>query len=135
MSPSTRIITAALLLQLFVLGVYVSKKSQGDVVSDIRREIESHTNSLSGQGSVTAYSIINTKRINHIRKYCADYKPDLIKTYPSYERLHDVLPSWNWLASPHHHLFYCATPKCASTTWKTYIMLDLKMKWTTDTHL
>lgn len=73
-------------------------------------------------------------RVKHIKKYCANFKHKLTKDYPEYKPSHKVLLSYDWIVSPHHELFYCATPKCASTTWKTYIMEDLGMKWTIDTH-
>ncbi|XP_067949918.1 carbohydrate sulfotransferase 12-like isoform X2 [Watersipora subatra] len=69
-----------------------------------------------------------------MREYCADNKLDIVKSYPSYERLRNGLPTYVWMASPRHNLFYCATPKCASTTWKTYILEDAGLKWKGDNH-
>lgn len=81
---------------------------------------------------------INQRRVERLRQYCSQYINTLIDTYPDYNKIKPSLkglPSYVWLASPRHELFYCATPKCGSTTIKSYIMEDLKYNWTgRDTH-
>ncbi|XP_067939951.1 carbohydrate sulfotransferase 10-like [Watersipora subatra] len=45
------------------------------------------------------------------------------------------LPGWVWMISPPHQLFYCAAPKCSSSTWKTYIMEDEGRTWKGNVHV
>ena len=73
---------------------------------------------------------INRERTEHLREYCKKYKKEIINLYPDYKNsktLENGLASFIWLSSPHHKLFYCATPKCGSTTWKSYLMEDLNI--------
>lgn len=78
------------------------------------------------------YHETNTHWVNRVREYCADYKKS-VNVYPGYVG-NFGLPTYVWIASEYHHLFYCAAPKCSSTTWVTYIMQDQNMTWTGDNH-
>jgi len=100
------------------------------------------TNHAAGETNRTArqnyteYSIkdLSAFRVEKVRKYCSDYKKDVVRSYPDYNRVGGGLTNWIWMKSPHHHLFYCATAKCGSTTWKSYLMKDLKIDWHGDLH-
>lgn len=79
-----------------------------------------------------SYKETNSYWVNRVREYCADYKK-LINVYAGYV-WNFGLPTYVWIASDYHKLFYCAAPKCSSTTWVTYIMQDQNMTWKGDTH-
>ncbi|XP_067950900.1 carbohydrate sulfotransferase 10-like [Watersipora subatra] len=143
-SPSSTIVTIAIFLQIVIFSVYINRKYVDSVeirqpvkatIGDVYRPAMASKSNDSERGEPSEEFIkTHRERVNKLREFCADFKHDLTKGFPKYDRLEDVLPSWNWITSPHHQLFYCATPKCASTTWKTYLMNDLKINWTIDTH-
>lgn len=130
-------IIAILVVQGFLIfAAYIKERQTGHAWKDNQKSASfSVTDEVYDEQRRTPYSVINTQRVNRIREYCTNNKEELTNTYPNYERLRIGLTLYVWMASPRHHLFYCATPKCASTTWKTYIMKDLGMEWTADTHM
>ena len=74
-------------------------------------------------------------RVNRIREYCADNEYDVTNSFPVLKQMQEILLSWVWLTSAQHQLFYCATPKCGSTLWKSYLMEDMRLTWDVDTHV
>jgi len=84
----------------------------------------------------TEYSIkdLSAFRVEKVRKYCSNYKKYVVRSYPDYNRIGGGLTNWIWMKSSHHRLFFCATAKCGSTTWKSYLMKDLKIDWHGDLH-
>lgn len=82
---------------------------------------------------IDSYTATNTYWVEHIRGFCSLYKEKLTR-FSSSQMLKQGLPKWVWMVFNYHHLFYCATPKCSSTTWKTYIMDDSKVEWRGDIH-
>ena len=134
---SKRVIAVGLFLQLLIVSLYINRKLTISiaVTQPANRLHSSLKLTDDGKQDSSVFGKRQKSRVHRIREYCANFKSKLTKEYPEYERLKDVLPRWNWIVSPYHKLFYCATPKCASTTWKAYIMEDLGMKWTMDTHV
>ena len=76
---------------------------------------------------------LNNQRVESLRQFCAKYQSTIIQTYPRYTKT-DVkktgVARYTWMNSERHQLFYCAAPKCGSTTWKSYLMENLKLNWT-----
>ena len=82
---------------------------------------------------ITNISSIVKQRTKAVREYCSNHKTSMIAEYPDYSKSYGLL-NWVWMRSKIHRLFYCATPKCGSTTWKSYLMEDSNISWTIDTH-
>lgn len=74
-------------------------------------------------------------RVQRLRQYCQEHWNDVVKDYPYKKYRTEGFDKWLWIRSEHHKLFYCATPKCGSTTWKSYLMEDLGINWSIDTHM
>ncbi|XP_067952140.1 carbohydrate sulfotransferase 10-like isoform X2 [Watersipora subatra] len=78
----------------------------------------------------------NKRRTQNLREFCRKHNATVISTYPSYAEYELGFMNYIWMASPKHHLLYCATPKCGSTMWKSYLLEDLHVNWTgQDTHV
>jgi len=94
------------------------------------------TNRTEEETNHMEYSIkdLSAFRVEKVRKHCLDFKKLIVKSYPNYNQIGGGLTNWAWMISPHHHLFYCAAAKCGSTTWKSYLMKDLKIEWQGNTH-
>ena len=84
--------------------------------------------------AIEATNKTSQQRVKHIRAYCKDHGTAVLSQNPDYDRTGQRLTNWIWMVSNHHKLFYCATPKCGSTTWKSYLMEDLGIDWKIDTH-
>ena len=84
--------------------------------------------------AIEATNKTSQQRVKHIRAYCNEHKEAILSQNPDYGRTGRRLTNWIWMISNHHNLFYCATPKCGSTTWKSYLMEDLRIDWKVDTH-
>jgi len=82
---------------------------------------------------VEAFKVANAKRVDKLKSYCQKDKEKIVGTYLGYSLR--STPDWVWMHSRHHKLFYCALPKCGSTTWKSYLMEDAGINWEgIDTH-
>ena len=132
-------ILIAQLLVFYLLAYYSGFKPKltdnGDDTLHRHRQLL-HNSSLH-QLSKPLVMQASDQRVRFLRKYCKKHKKELTGTFPYYAdgSWMSLLTRWIWMASPHHRLFYCATPKCGSTTWKSYLMEDLKINWTgIDTH-
>ena len=81
----------------------------------------------------SSYEETNKYWTDRIREYCGDHKND-INLYTANEFKQELVSNYTWMISNPHNLFYCGIPKCSSTTWKTYLMEDLNISWSEDTH-
>jgi len=129
-------LTAILLVQFTVIYVIIQMR---DSYSDRFKDLPTCPTKVSnntGKINHKEYSIteLSACRVKKLRKYCSGFKKYVVKSYPNYNYYGGGLTNWIWMTSPHHHLFYCATAKCGSTTWKSYLMKDLKIEWHNDTH-
>ena len=80
------------------------------------------------------YANTNRKWVKRIRDYCTMSDNNTIG-YSNKQLRKLGLPGWVWMASKNHNLFYCAAPKCSSTTWKTYLMDDIGKPWAGNPHV
>ena len=139
---NAKFVFIGLVLQIVLIGMYFNSNVTSSHRSDTVRLYDFYkviltgnlTRSLSSNVSTLSYEEVNRKRVNKLRQYCRDNKQSLSNTYLDHNQFNS-LPYYVWMVSTHHKLFYCAPPKCASTSWKTYIMKDLSMQWHIDIHL
>jgi len=137
LNPSAAKITVILLIQFTVLCIIIQMKvnffpKSKDLTSTGLVQVSTNTWEINRK----EYSIeeLSFSRVKKVRKYCLDFEEFVMETYPDYNQLSHRMTDWIWMTSPRHHLFYCATTKCGSTTWKSYLMEDLKINWHVDTH-
>lgn len=136
-----KIIAIASLAQMIIVTLFVYKqltdretKIQWEQSSskDIRKSVQKVTSTA----QEPSYDAIVAKRVTNLRNYCTKYKVTLTSSYFDFKGLPKKgLPTVVWIASPYHKLFYCATPKAASTSWKTYIMKDMGIAWNDHPHM
>lgn len=118
-----------LIIQLNTKFIYKTSRSFR------RRMFETEFETLIHQGKnrLSVKALIE-QRINKVNHYCSERKDDILASNPNFNTQHEMLTRWVWMASKQHQLFYCAAPKCGSTTWKTYILEDSNISINTDTH-
>lgn len=141
-SPSLKKVGVILVIQALLLCMFIkfysnaNRKTRSVKEQDLIKISARHT-SVPVTPAIPPVISASNRRVAYLRQHCRERKDQLTSSYPFYDEdkwLH-TLTKWIWMVSPHHHLFYCATPKCGSTTWKSYIMEDLKINWTgSDTH-
>ena len=132
MNNKERLVTTAALViiaTLATIAIYSNRKlTLRETTAGKFSELSSPRLERNKSDSVIDYRQLNGDTVAHLRQYCAGHKVELYhKGGDRQLRKHGLL-TYIWMASPHHHLFYCATPKCASTTWKKYILKDLGIK-------
>jgi len=131
-SSVVRIVTVILLVELLTL-FYVTRpgiSTEPQITAHIPTTARANTTDKGKY--LTLFHTANSERVARVRKYCDKEKTEVVKHYPHYKT---SMPDWVWMKSDHHQLFYCAVPKCGSTTWKSYLMEDMGMDWTgIDTH-
>lgn len=131
-------LAAVLVFGLLIVVIKFSDNSSEQITSrgkDGCYETLLAMKSLEGSNATTPFGVTNQVRVNRIREYCANHEFEVTSSFPKYERLEEVMLTWIWLTSSQHQLYYCATPKCGSTTWKSFIMEDMRLTWNVDTHL
>lgn len=135
-NPRTKAAVVILLtLVLFCTLLKFNKKSRLSLNTECYQTLLAMKALKETNRTISSFSVTNQMRVNRIREYCADNEYDVTSSFPSFKRLESTLLTWIWLTSPRHQLYYCATPKCGSTTWKSFIMEDMRITWEVDTHL
>jgi len=139
MNLSAAKITVILLALLTVFCVIIQMKvnffpKSKELIQTSTRMVKVLTST--GETNITEHSMtyLSACRVKKLRKYCSGFKKYVVISYPNYNQYGSSLTDWIWMTSPYHHLFYCATAKCGSTTWKSYLMKDLKIDWHNGTH-
>ncbi|XP_067939312.1 carbohydrate sulfotransferase 11-like [Watersipora subatra] len=88
-------------------------------------------NKSTAQETNATYDDRNQYLVTRVRKFCESDKD--VDIYGGYV-YNFGLPTYVWMATDKHKLFYCAIPKSSSTTWKNYLMEDTGNKWKGDLH-
>ncbi|XP_067947150.1 carbohydrate sulfotransferase 11-like [Watersipora subatra] len=134
-SPTTTKAFILLLIQFTILCVLINRGTvfeQNLGSAYMKKKSPNH-----GYQKITPNIDNNARIVKHrvtmVRNHCDAHKKEMMAEYPDYDHSSGLL-TWVWMTSQNHSLFYCATPKCGSTTWKSYLMEDLGIDWHIDTH-
>lgn len=133
-NPTALKVSVILLIQFVILCLLIQFDST-IVQKTLRSSKEIYVRTFPSSPSAGRDTIRSriSRRASDLREYCGSHKERVTAVEPQYER--NALLQWVWMTSHRHRLFYCATPKCGSTTWKSYILEDLNITWTVDTHV
>ncbi|XP_067952118.1 carbohydrate sulfotransferase 9-like isoform X2 [Watersipora subatra] len=139
-TPSRTKVFFLLLMQAFLLYLFIQYSLNPELTETSVEDGSDHRPLMVDKSTIPPTAkplaiLASERRVRFIKEYCSKSKEEVIRTYPYFLDYLQTLLNWIWMVSPKHHLFYCATPKSGSTTWKSYIMEDLKINWTgLDTH-
>lgn len=146
-NPTTKAVVFLLTFQFIILCIFIQLNLKSgntnnsiQLITATSKHVDNAVlhNSLPTAASYeNAIELINKtsqQRVLHMRNYCKENEQMILAQNPNYDLTGHKLTTWIWILSKHHDLFYCATPKCGSTTWKSYLMEDLRIDWKVDTH-
>ena len=139
---AVKAMAVVILLQAAIIALFFLVKNSGHVnqstISDISDSInQTAVAAGSADALVSLIDTISQKNeatVRGVRQFCRQHQEHVVKNYPYEDYRRKTFDKWIWIYSKHHKLFYCATPKCGSTTWKTYLLEDLGSEIDGDTH-